>query len=118
MTASPGRLQECLFCAIGAGESRSRLIYSDDQLVVVEPTEKSSPIHVLIVPRKHLPSIDSLRSEDAELWWHMVEVAQRLARDLEIDVEGAGYHLATNAGRHSTRQFPHLHLHLASGALE
>ncbi|MHB8313921.1 MAG: hypothetical protein ACYDD0_11605 [Candidatus Dormibacteria bacterium] len=64
-----------------AGETRSLLIYSDDQLVVVEPTEKSSPIRVLIVPRKHIPSIDSLGSGEASLWWPMLEVAQRLARD-------------------------------------
>jgi 8-oxo-dGTP pyrophosphatase MutT (NUDIX family)/diadenosine tetraphosphate (Ap4A) HIT family hydrolase len=118
LAATSERVQVCLFCAICAGKSQSPLIYSDDQLVVIEPTEKSSPIHVLIVPRRHLASIDSLVQPDAGLWWHMLEVAQRLARDLGMDVDGEGYHVVANAGRHSTRQFPHLHLHLASGALE
>jgi len=85
---------------------------------VIEPTEKGSQIHVLIVPRRHLASIDSLTPPDAGLWWHILEVAQRLARDLGMDMEGEGGHLVANAGRHSTRQFPHLHLHPASGALE
>jgi len=95
-----------------------QLIYSDDQLVVIEPTEKGSQIRGLTVPRRHLASIDSLTPPDAGLWWHILEVAQRLARHLGMDLDGDGYRVVANAGRHSTRQFPHLHLQPASGALE
>ncbi|HVB14125.1 MAG TPA: HIT domain-containing protein [Candidatus Dormibacteraeota bacterium] len=79
--------------------------------------QKSSRVHVLIVPRLHVASIDHLGLEHRELWWHGLVSARRLARELGIDVDQEGYHLVANAGRHSARQFPHLHVHLASGGL-
>jgi diadenosine tetraphosphate (Ap4A) HIT family hydrolase len=60
-------------------------------------------------------SIDGLGAEDAALWAHLLLLAQRMARAQGIDIEADGYQLATSAGRHLNRLYPHLHIHLLSG---
>ncbi len=75
-------------------------------------------VHLLIVLRKHIASIDSVSSEDRELWWHLLDVVRHIAREGGIDIEREGYHLLANAGRHQQRAFPHLHIHLRSGTCE
>ncbi|MBV9278656.1 MAG: HIT domain-containing protein [Chloroflexi bacterium] len=99
------------------GVSPVTFVYADEEIVAFHPHEPEARVHLLLVPRRHIASVDDLREADRELWWHLLRVAQELARREGIDVEGEGYHLVTNAGRHGSRQFPHLHLHLASGAL-
>jgi len=108
---------QCVFCRIADGREPATILHSDECVVAVVPSKPSARVHILIVPRRHLSSIDALMPEDRDLWWHLLEVAQQLARQQGIDIEGEGYHLVTNAGRHSTRAFPHLHIHVASGAL-
>jgi histidine triad (HIT) family protein len=110
--------QNCLFCRMINGVEAATIVFSDEEVVGLLPRERDARVHVLLAPRKHLPSVDALAAEDRELWWHLLEVAQQLARRQGIDIEGEGYHLVTNAGRHGSRAYPHLHLHLASGALE
>lgn len=109
--------EDCPFCGIVAGDVASEMVYSDDQVVVVVSAERLATVHLLLISRRHVPSVDALTTADRDLWWHMLEVAQRLARNQGIDVGREGYFLSTNAGRHDIREFPHLHLDIGSGAL-
>ncbi|HEX6508441.1 MAG TPA: HIT domain-containing protein [Chloroflexota bacterium] len=117
--ASPGeaenRPSHCLFCAIADGSAPATLVYRDDQLVAFTALEPEAPVHLILVPRLHIQSVDALNEEHMGLWMAMLRVAQRLARMSGIDVEGEGYQLLTHAGRHGTRAFPHLHVHLLNG---
>lgn len=109
---------ECLFCQVIAGTEPGNIVYRDDEVVAFTPPEQEARVHLILVPRSHIPSVDALRPEDADLWMHLLQVARRLAREHGIDVEREGYHLGTNAGRDSQREFPHLHIWLMSGARE
>lgn len=109
---------ECLFCRIIAGTEPGNIVYRDDDVVAFTPPEPVSRVHLILVSRTHLPSVDALRPEDAGLWMHLLQTARRLARQQGIDVEREGYHLGTNAGRENDRAYPHLHLWLMNGARE
>jgi len=110
--------QYCLFCRMIGGEEAATIVFSDQDVVGLVPPERDARVHVLLIPRKHIASVDAMAVEDRQLWWHLLEAAQQVARLQGIDIEDEGYHLVTNAGRHSRRAYPHLHVHLASGALE
>jgi histidine triad (HIT) family protein len=105
----------CVFCAIAAGNEPAVIVYRDDNLVAFTALEPEAPVHLILVPRRHIPSVDALGPEHAALWMDLLQVAQRLARSSGINVEGEGYQLLTHAGRHGTRAFPHLHVHLLDG---
>jgi histidine triad (HIT) family protein len=109
---------ECLFCRVIAGTEPGNIVYRDDEVVAFTPPVPESRVHLVLVSRAHIASADALRPEDADLWMHLLQVARRLAREHGIDVEREGYHLGTNAGRDSQREFPHLHIWLMSGARE
>jgi diadenosine tetraphosphate (Ap4A) HIT family hydrolase len=86
-------------CALCDGVPGSPHLYADDL---------SSPSK----PRIAQP----ITEESSEYWWRPLRVAQTLARDRGIDIDGEGYMLVTNVGRHGSRSFPHLHVHLMSGS--
>lgn len=106
----------CLFCEIIAGREPGTIVYRDDRIVALRPPEPKSRVHLLLLPRRHITSADALRSEDAPLWMHLLQVARKLARTSGIDVEEMVYHLGTNAGRDDIRELPHLHVWLMDGS--
>ncbi len=108
----------CLFCGIIAGTSPGIVVFADDLVVAFIPPQPKSRVHLILVSRVHITSVDALEANDAELWMHLLQTARVLAREHGIDVEREGYHLGTNAGRDSIREFAHLHLWLMNGSQE
>jgi histidine triad (HIT) family protein len=108
-------MPECVFCRL-SDQPAGRVVYADDLVLAVPSPEPQVRVHLLLVPRRHIRSVDALTEADQALWLRLLRVAQALARREGIDVDAEGYQLVTNAGRHATRAFPHLHLHLLSGA--
>lgn len=116
-TSNPSEMTvDCLFCRIIAGTQPGNIVYRDDNMVAFTPLEPESRVHLILVSRSHIPSVDALQPGDAGLWMHLLQVARRLAREHGINVEREGYHLGTNAGRDTDREFPHLHIWLMNGA--
>ena len=106
----------CIFCGIVDGTNPASTIYRDDMVIAVASPEPRARVHVLLIASRHVSSVDALSAGDQELWIHVLQVAQKIARAEGIDVDAEGYQLVTNAGRHAARQFPHLHIHLLNGA--
>jgi histidine triad (HIT) family protein len=104
---------KCLFCKIIAGESSSRQVYSDDWVTAFHDIHPVAPVHLLIVPNKHLASLNDLTPQDESLIGHMVEVARQLAN--QLDVAQTGYRLIINTGPNAGQAVFHLHLHLIGG---
>ncbi|MFC2058278.1 histidine triad nucleotide-binding protein [Chloroflexota bacterium] len=102
----------CIFCQIVAGEVGST-IYQDEQVVAFRDINPQAPVHLLIVPRKHIGSVAELTDVEAALAGHMVAVANELAE--QEGVSGSGYRLVVNCGREGGQVVPHLHLHLLGG---
>jgi histidine triad (HIT) family protein len=105
----------CVFCRILAGEAPAKVIYEDEQVIAIRDIHPIAPLHVLVIPRRHIPSVNELEPGDEGLVGHMVLVAGELAR--REGVAGRGYRLLLNTGRESGQTVYHLHLHLISGKL-
>lgn len=104
---------ECIFCSIISGEIESNILYRDEQVVAFHDINPKAPVHLLVVPRKHIEALTDLTEQDVPLMGHMVVVANQLAR--ENGISQNGYRLVVNCGPHGGQVVPHLHLHLLGG---
>ena len=104
---------ECLFCRIINGEIQSDILYQDEESVAFRDINPQAPVHLLVVPRKHIESLAKVAEEEAPLMGHLVEVANQLAEREGIVL--TGYRLVVNCGRDAGQAVSHLHLHLLGG---
>lgn len=104
---------ECLFCRIIKGEIPAKIIYQDDHVAAFEDINPQAPNHLLVVPQKHIATLNDLHSEDNELIGHMVQTAKMLAKQLNIADDGYRVVMNCNAGAGQT--VFHIHLHLLGG---
>jgi histidine triad (HIT) family protein len=106
----------CVFCQIVTGESPAELVYQDDEIVAFPDIYPKAPIHLLIIPRRHIESVMALRPEDAALVGRLVLVARRLGE--ERGLAERGYRLAFHCGPEGGQLVYHLHLHFLGGRRE
>ncbi len=104
---------DCIFCKIASHEIQSDIVYEDEELVAFKDINPQAPVHILIIPRKHIPTINDLSAEDSELIGKMVLLAKKLAADMEIAERG--YRLVFNCNREGGQMVFHIHLHLLGG---
>ncbi|MBQ4494366.1 MAG: histidine triad nucleotide-binding protein [Selenomonadaceae bacterium] len=103
-------MSDCIFCKIAAGEVPSQKVYEDDTVIAFKDLSPKAPIHVLIVPKKHIQSVAHFQAEDKELAAHIfVDVVPKLAAD--FGVADAGFRLTINTGKDGGQTVPHLHVH-------
>ncbi len=110
--------QDCIFCKIIKGEIPSKKVYEDDQVYAFHDINPVAPVHVLIIPKKHILGIQEISEEDRSLVGHMFLVARRIAQDLGLAPDEAlsgGYRLVFNVGKDAGQSVFHLHLHLIGG---
>ncbi len=103
----------CLFCEIAKGTIPSRIEYEDESVVAFHDIAPQAPVHVLIIPRKHIESAAVLSEEDKDLLFHLFDTASYLSAKLGIS--DTGYRLITNVGQDAGQSVQHLHLHLIGG---
>ena len=104
---------DCIFCRIVAGKIASDIVYQDEEVIAFRDINPQSPVHLLVIPRKHFTSLAQITDKEAPLIGHMVSVANQLARDEGISE--SGYRLVINSGRQGGQLVPHLHLHVMGG---
>jgi len=108
-------MKDCIFCKISQGEAPAKIEYEDDSILAFDDINPKAPIHVLIIPKKHIRSINDLKQGDGELLFKMIFVAKKLAKKLKI--AESGYKLIFNVGKEGGQLVSHLHLHLLGGKL-
>lgn len=103
---------DCIFCKIVAGTIPSRKIYEDEDLIVFHDIRPAAPIHLLIVPREHIPTLADCRAEHERLLGKMMLLAPKLARE-----QGAenGFRVVVNNGEDGGQEVYHLHVHVLGG---
>ena len=106
-------MKKCIFCDIISGKDKARIVYRDESATAFHDIHPVAPIHILIVPNKHIASINQLTQEDEQLIGHLFTTARHLASQLGIDV--SGYRLIINTGPDAGQAVFHLHLHLIAG---
>ncbi len=107
-------MADCLFCKIIAREIPAQLVFEDARALVFKDINPQAPTHVLIVPKKHIPSLSASSDEDAVLLGHLQRVAARIAQEGGLT---GGYRLLTNNGRGAGQSVEHLHYHLLGGRI-
>jgi histidine triad (HIT) family protein len=106
-------MADCLFCSIVEGKIKGEIIYQDDLVLAFKDIRPAAPVHVLIVPRKHIESVSSLQSEDTPVVGAIFLAAAKLAKDL--GVAESGYRVVVNNGADAGQSVFHLHYHLLGG---
>jgi histidine triad (HIT) family protein len=104
---------ECLFCKVAKGEIPAKVIYQDDVVVAFDDINPQAPQHKLIIPRKHIATLNDLQPEDTRLVGYMVQTAAKLAEDLAI--ADVGYRIVMNCNPGAGQTVFHIHLHLLGG---
>ena len=105
--------KDCIFCKIVNEEIPTEFLYQDDKLVIFRDINPHAPVHILIVPKKHIRSINDLTENDREIISRMIMVGKDIAQKESINL--SGYKLLFNVERGGGQVIFHLHLHLIGG---
>jgi len=105
--------QDCLFCKIINGNAAGDVVYQDNRCVVIRDINPQAPTHVLVIPRKHIPSLDDLTEADANIVGTALARVSQIARDLHLN--GDGYRVVVNHGEAAGQTVFHIHFHLLGG---
>ena len=105
--------KDCIFCQIVQGQTDTEMLYQSDSLVVFKDINPHAPVHLLLVPKKHIRSINDLADADREILAELVMVAKEMAK--EQGVARSGYNLLYNVEKGGGQLIFHLHMHLIGG---
>ena len=103
---------DCIFCKIIAGEIPSACVYEDETVFAFRDIAPQAPVHILIVPRAHIPSADAITEENREAVAAIFTAIPKIARAAGLT---NGYRVVTNCGEHACQSVKHLHFHLLGG---
>ena len=105
-------MDDCLFCKIAAGQIPSTKVYEDDQVYAFADINPQGPVHVLIIPKRHIKWAFDITPENSAVVAHIFEVAAKLAKELGLD---DGFRIVSNCGDSAGQTVKHLHFHLMGG---
>ena len=103
---------DCLFCKIIAGEIPSSKVYEDDMVYAFNDIDPQAPVHILIIPKEHIASINEVNESNSAVVAHIFEVAAKLAKEKGLE---DGYRIVTNIGDDAGQTVKHLHFHMMGG---
>ncbi len=116
-------MDNCIFCKIAAGKIPAKLVYEDQEMIAFHDINPASPVHFLIVPREHIPTLSDSREGHAALLGKMMLLAPKLAQELGCGLSGAeggepagGFKALFNIGPDGGQEVYHLHLHVMGGS--
>lgn len=104
---------DCLFCKLLNGEIPTTFIYEDEKVAAFNDIDPKAPHHILIIPRKHIATLNDIENHETELIGHMMQTAKKIAADKGI--EKTGYRVLMNCNVDGGQSVYHLHLHLLGG---
>jgi histidine triad (HIT) family protein len=104
---------QCIFCQIIEGKIPAKIIYQDELVIAFEDINPRAPIHEIIIPRKHIATLDDITDDDLNLMGHITLVAKKIAR--QLNVSDSGYRLVVNCKANAGQEVMHIHFHLLAG---
>ena len=102
---------DCLFCAIAAGEIPSKKVYEDDLCYAFYDIDPQAPVHFLVIPKAHIPSVAGIDESNSDVVAHIFAVIAKVTKELGLD----SYRVVSNIGEQAGQSVPHLHFHVLSG---
>lgn len=106
-------MENCLFCKMVAGEIKPDLIWEDNEFLAFNDINPAAPVHILIIPKRHIRSLNETTAEDAALMGRLLLAAQRVA--VLVGVDQSGYRVVINCNEQGGQTVWHIHLHLLAG---
>lgn len=106
-------MNSCLFCGIVEGKIKAKTVYEDERIVAFADIRPQAPVHILLIPRKHIAGVLDIEPGDRELIGDIFQVAARLAR--EKGIADSGFRVVVNSGADAGQSVFHLHYHLLGG---
>ena len=106
-------MDNCIFCKIINKEIPSTIVYEDDKVIAFNDVNPATPIHILVVPKKHREKVTDLKDEDYSIVSHIYEVINKIAKDQEFAEKG--FRVITNCGEDSGQEVMHIHYHVLAG---
>ena len=106
---------DCIFCKVVEKEIPAKIVYEDDLVVAFEDINPQAPIHLLVIPRKHITSLNETLDADNNLLGHMMALIKRMAKEQGID--GTGYRTVINTNAEAGQTIYHLHIHILGGRI-
>ncbi|AJA48376.1 HIT family protein [Clostridium pasteurianum DSM 525 = ATCC 6013] len=106
-------MEDCIFCKILKGEIPCDKVYEDDRVLSFKDINPEAPVHVLIIPKKHISSINELKEDDEKLIGYIYTVAGKIAKQLGISEKG--YRIVSNCGEDGGQTVGHIHFHFLAG---
>ena len=106
-------MEDCLFCNIIKGEIPSSKVYEDEYVYAFKDINPAAPIHILVIPKKHVASLAELKEEDKNYVWAIHEAMNKIAE--EQGFINDGYRVVVNCGKDAGQEVMHLHYHLLAG---
>jgi histidine triad (HIT) family protein len=108
-------MEKCVFCLIVDKQIPAKIVYENNDLIAFDSNEPKAPVHIIIIPKRHIPSVNSLNEDDALLMGKMILAAKKLAE--AKDINESGYRLVINNGHDAGQTVEHIHLHLMGGQM-
>ena len=106
-------MESCIFCRIAAGDAPARILFADGEIVAFHDAHPQAPVHVLVIPRRHIASLLETSEADLALLGTLMAAAVRAARETGIAEDG--FRIVANAGRDGGQTVGHVHLHVLAG---
>ena len=106
-------MEDCIFCKIIKKEIPSAIVYEDGEILAFRDIHPVAPVHILVIPKKHISSIMQIEQEDEDVIGKIYSVIQQIAKQEEIAEDG--FRVIVNCGENGGQEVPHLHFHLIGG---
>lgn len=103
----------CIFCKIASKEIPAQIVYENDSIIAFNDINPAAPVHILIVPKKHIPDIDRISAEDKSITASMLEAAGEISKIKNLSADG--YRVIINNGSAAGQEVFHLHMHILGG---
>ena len=105
----------CIFCRVAAHEEKASILYEDEHCIAIQDIYPKAPVHMLVIPRKHITSLNDALDDDKALLGHLLTVVGHVAKEQGID--GTGYRAVINTNAEAGQTVFHLHIHLLGGRI-
>lgn len=106
-------MEDCIFCKIVKGEIPAQKVYEDDNVLAFNDINPAAPVHVLVIPKKHIENILKLEAEDEYILIELFNSIKKIAKELNLEKDG--FRLISNCGKDAGQEVMHLHFHILAG---
>jgi histidine triad (HIT) family protein len=106
-------MEDCLFCKIISKQIKSEFVYEDDDLICIKDIHPQAPVHLLIIPKKHISTILDVSEDDEQLIGKMARTASKISK--QFNINESGFRLIFNCNKNGGQTIYHIHLHLMGG---